>query len=87
MTVRLEIQPGYAALCIIDNGKGFVPPDDLAPETGDVCVGLLSIRERAALLGGSVNIESAVGAGTRLYVVIPYDAASPKPLAEEAKPS
>ena len=29
--------------------------------------------ERVGLVGGSVNVESAVGRGTRLYVVIPLD--------------
>ena len=29
------------------------------------------MKERVELAGGSVNIESAIGRGTRLYVVIP----------------
>ncbi len=37
-------------------------------------VGLESVKERVGLVGGTVNVESAVGRGTRLYVVIPLGA-------------
>lgn len=67
--VRLVTRPGFVNLAVIDNGKGF----HLAAAHQDVGggVGLLSIKERVELAGGTVNIESAVGRGTRLYVVIP----------------
>lgn len=68
--VRLITKPGFVSLAIIDNGKGF---DTGARPRGDARrgVGLLSVKERVELAGGTVNIESAVGRGTRLYVVIP----------------
>ena len=68
--VRLIAKPGFVSLAIIDNGKGF---DAGARSRGDARagVGLLSIKERVELSGGTVTIESAVGRGTRLYVVIP----------------
>lgn len=68
--VRLITKPGFVSLAIIDNGKGF---DTGARLRGDARggVGLLSVKERVELAGGTVNIESAVGRGTRLYVVIP----------------
>lgn len=70
IVVRLVTRPGYVNLAIIDNGVGFVPDDVLKGSTlGGV--GLASVRERVDLLGGTVNVESAVGRGTRLYVVIP----------------
>ena len=40
-------------------------------------LGLLGIRERVALLGGSVDIESDAGQGTTLYVHIPLDNSNP----------
>ena len=68
--VRLIAKPGFVSLAIIDNGKGF---DAGARSHGDARagVGLLSIKERVELSGGTVNVESAIGRGTRLYVVIP----------------
>jgi two-component system sensor histidine kinase UhpB len=71
--VRLTIRPGYANLAVIDNGVGFDLDDVLR---GDALggLGLASIRERVELARGTVNVESAVGRGTRLYVVIPLAA-------------
>lgn len=52
-------------LSVTDNGIGFVVT---GTEGG---VGLLSIRERAEALGGSVDIDSVFGQGTRVRVRIP----------------
>jgi two-component system sensor histidine kinase UhpB len=68
--VRLTIRPGYASLAVIDNGVGF-DPDDVLREGAVGGMGLASIRERVELVRGTVNVETAVGRGTRLYVVIP----------------
>jgi two-component system sensor histidine kinase UhpB len=68
--VRLVTKPGFVSLAVIDNGRGFSGGDALHGD-GHAGVGLLSMKERIELAGGSVNIESAVGRGTRLYVVIP----------------
>jgi len=68
--VRLITKPGFVSLAIIDNGKGFDPEARLHRDARGG-VGLLSVKERVELSGGTVNIESAVGRGTRLYVVIP----------------
>ena len=56
-----------------DNGCGFtVGPAGLGlPEGG---LGLSSIAERTRILGGSVKIDSAPGAGTRVEVIIPLPA-------------
>lgn len=53
---------------VTDDGVGF------QPSTTDNGVGLLSIRERAESLGGRVELDSAVGRGTRLRVTLPLDA-------------
>jgi two-component system sensor histidine kinase UhpB len=51
-----------------DNGKGFIVPNsptEFAP-TGHF--GLLGVHERADLIGARLEIESALGRGTRLKV-------------------
>ena len=68
--MRLITKPGFVSLAIIDNGKGFDAEARLHRDARGG-VGLLSVKERVELTGGTVNIESAVGRGTRLYVVIP----------------
>jgi two-component system sensor histidine kinase DegS len=56
-------------LTILDNGRGF----DLAQveSNGNGRLGLLGMRERAESLGGRVAIETAVGQGTRVELVVP----------------
>lgn len=51
-----------------DNGRGFDPQ---APLTGPDSKGLIGIRERAALLGGRVNVTSAPGEGTVVRIGVP----------------
>jgi signal transduction histidine kinase/YHS domain-containing protein len=55
---------------IVDDGRGFVPPRPDASEPGRF--GLRGMQERALLVGGTLEIESAPGKGTRLRVRMPY---------------
>ncbi|QEG27869.1 Oxygen sensor histidine kinase NreB [Gemmata obscuriglobus] len=57
---------GFVSVVIEDDGAGF---DPLAPPKGRL--GLLGMRERVELLGGSIDIESSPGAGTTVTVQIP----------------
>ena len=65
-SVRLEIQPGLARLWVADNGAGF---DAQAQATRGI--GLRSMAERMAAVGGRVTIESAPGDGTVLAAEAP----------------
>jgi signal transduction histidine kinase len=59
-------------LRVVDNGDGFDGDGPLsAPQPGHL--GLASMRERAELLGGRLEIESS-GRGTRILVRAPLDA-------------
>ena len=71
VSVHLEIHPGYASFAVHDDGVGF-DPDEVLKDPGErYGLGLLSIRERAELLGGTVNIVSIHDGGTHVYVVVP----------------
>jgi signal transduction histidine kinase len=65
-SVRLDVSDEHIALEIADNGLGFEP--SLGGGGG---FGLASMRQRAERLGGSLRIDSAPGAGTRLCVEVP----------------
>jgi signal transduction histidine kinase len=52
---------------IEDDGRGFSPSRD-----GDEGLGLVGMRERVALVGGRMSIESSPGAGTTLVVEVPF---------------
>jgi signal transduction histidine kinase len=66
VTLRLAMQDGDLILEVCDDGKGF---DPTKPFPGHL--GLHSIRERVAQLGGTCSIESAPSQGTHLCVCIP----------------
>jgi two-component system sensor histidine kinase DegS len=69
ISVTLEVERGAVALDVRDDGHGFATKvTPLQPGYGE---GLPGMRERAALLGGDLKIESAADAGTRITVVIP----------------
>ena len=63
--VVLAASDGQVVLVIEDDGVGFDPAKVLADRAG---IGLASMRERAGLVGGVVNIESEPGKGTSIYV-------------------
>jgi signal transduction histidine kinase len=68
VTVKLSGQPQRVLLEVIDNGHGF----DRTANTDRGGLGLTSMRERVERLGGALTIESTVGSGTHLGVVISW---------------
>ncbi len=60
-------------MTIEDDGQGFSPEalEEAVVDRGGL--GLAGMRERAALLGGTLTVHSAPGQGTRITVVIPLD--------------
>ncbi|MBI5095246.1 MAG: HAMP domain-containing protein [Candidatus Hydrogenedentes bacterium] len=61
----------HVTLVVEDNGRGF----DLESvrSRGSKSLGLVGIRERAALIGGDVEFESHPGKGTEVLVSIPLE--------------
>ncbi|MEO8480838.1 MAG: sensor histidine kinase [Acidobacteriota bacterium] len=55
---------------IEDDGVGFVT-DRVIPRGGPAGLGLISMRERASQLGGTLTIASAPGIGTRVIAILP----------------
>ncbi|QJB58365.1 PAS domain S-box protein [Pseudodesulfovibrio sp. zrk46] len=56
---------------IADNGKGFDVDERLEQVAEERRMGLRSMEERARLVGGSMEIESRLGTGTRIIFKIP----------------
>jgi PAS domain S-box-containing protein len=69
-TVALERPDGIVRVTVADEGLGFDTARAGAPSDGGG-FGLFSIRERLDLLGGSVEVESREGRGTRVTLVAP----------------
>jgi signal transduction histidine kinase len=69
--VRLRFTPSVLQLEIEDHGTGFPA---LRPRQG---IGLIAMRERAELLGGSVEFEHPPDGGTLVKMTIPKDQLDP----------
>lgn len=64
--VRARMDDGRLVLEVRDNGRGFDPGS-----VGDAAYGLAGMRERAAIIGGEIEIDSAPGKGTRVRLGVP----------------
>lgn len=73
--VLLERRDGLIVMLIEDNGRGFNPKDKKNPLKG---MGLIGMKERAQLIGGTLEIESAPQKGTTVYVRVPAATAERK---------
>lgn len=74
-SVVVERRKRNVVVVVEDDGRGFDPKTVTAPE-GAGGLGLLGIRERVALVGGTVEIEPGARHGVSLYVNIPLDVSS-----------
>jgi signal transduction histidine kinase len=69
--VRVGRDDGTVLICVRDNGVGFDAADARAREGTAGSFGLFSLRERLGALGGSVDVFSAPGGGTRVDLRAP----------------
>lgn len=69
--IRLKTGEEHLELRIADNGQGFDVQEALDTAQSEKRFGLLGIRERVYLMGGTLDIESAPGRGSTLKVVLP----------------
>lgn len=65
--VELKETSDSVILQIKDDGKGIDPSVD----SREKCLGLIGMRERAYMLGGTLKIQSKPGAGAHIEVCIP----------------
>jgi PAS domain S-box-containing protein len=64
--IKMECDPARITLELSDDGVGFDMRDDFPGH-----LGLRSMRERASRLGGTLEVETAPGRGTRICARIP----------------
>jgi len=73
VAVRMVASFPKIILRIEDDGRGFDPVQRLAGATAEKRMGLLSMQERATLIGGTMRIRSRPGKGTQILVELPYE--------------
>jgi signal transduction histidine kinase len=64
--VELNTSDGVLQLVVADNGRGFDPSHEFPGH-----LGLKSMHERVAAIVGTLEIQSAPGAGTRVCLTLP----------------
>jgi len=74
LTVRLDYGPAEIALEVRDDGRGFAIDNEGTETPGHY--GLTGMRERAAAIGGTLEVTSEAGVGTsvRLHAAAPREA-------------
>lgn len=68
VSVSLQVKDNLLTLAVTDNGCGF----DVRRMAESDCLGLAGMRERASLVGGSLEIQSRPGKGTRVCFKLPF---------------
>jgi signal transduction histidine kinase len=74
----IRYEPHQLAITIVDNGPG-------ASASSGVGHGLIGMRERVTLVGGQLQVGSALGGGFRIEACLPLDAAAS--MKQEAVPT
>jgi signal transduction histidine kinase len=77
VSLTVEFGDGYVALDLEDDGCGFDVDSTLGKGKDgddDSPFGLLGMRERTELMGGTLCVESRPGQGTSVRVRVPLDA-------------
>ncbi|MBR8311894.1 PAS domain S-box protein [Burkholderia dolosa] len=69
--LRLDVDDASCVLRVADNGRGAAPG---GPAHEDKSFGLIGIRERAHMLGGTVTIDTAPARGFSIAVALPLGA-------------
>jgi signal transduction histidine kinase/DNA-binding NarL/FixJ family response regulator len=71
-SVRIGVihEDGTVAVLVQDDGQGFAADEAIGS------IGLRGMRERARLIGGTLEVESVAGWGTRVRVSAPLDGAA-----------
>jgi signal transduction histidine kinase len=73
VAVHVEVSAGSFVLEVRDDGRGITP----AEAASGTSLGLVGMRERAALLGGRIEIDGVPGRGTTVLVHIPMPGGAP----------
>ena len=66
----MHFQPSRVAVVVLDDGEGFDVAATEARLGRSSGLGLLTMRQRAAMEGGQLEVRSLVGAGTEVRTMV-----------------
>lgn len=73
VSIVIRKQDGRVFFNVEDNGKGFNIREAFSQDPGKKGLGLAAMYERTRMLGGSLDIWSKEGEGTRITFTVPLD--------------
>ncbi len=76
VSVAVECQQNIVQVMVEDDGKGFETERLSCKATTEGRLGVVGMQERAAMVKGTLDIESTPGAGTAVFVRIPLPLAA-----------
>jgi signal transduction histidine kinase len=71
--IRVGVARKHLFMIVSDDGQGFSLEDAKARRTASSGLGLNTMRERAAALGGTLEMIAAPGEGTTIHVRLPQE--------------
>jgi signal transduction histidine kinase len=71
VSVAMKREPGGVSFRLEDNGEGFDVQKVLASDSRKRGLGLAALEERVRMMGGSLQMVSQIGIGTRISFFIP----------------
>ena len=72
VNIHVHFEEHRVRINVFDNGVGFDRDQVGQRRTSRPSLGIAGMEERAALLGGTVNVQSRPGYGTEVEALIPY---------------
>jgi anti-sigma regulatory factor (Ser/Thr protein kinase) len=73
IAVRLTQYPDRLRMTVTDDGRGIAGASDLRRFVAEGHFGLAGMRERAAMIGGHLEVQSAVDYGTVVILEVPAE--------------
>jgi signal transduction histidine kinase len=74
--VAIGVEDGSVRMTVADDGRGFDVEEARERTRRQPSLGLIGMEERATLLGGSLDVVSRPGGGTRIEVLLPLQEAT-----------
>ncbi|HEY3351219.1 MAG TPA: ATP-binding protein [Thermoanaerobaculia bacterium] len=75
--IQMSHEGGTLSVDVEDDGRGFTPADVATPSETGQGLGLLGMRERIEILGGTLKLDSSPGAGTHVAFTVPVPREEP----------
>jgi signal transduction histidine kinase len=72
VNIHVHFEEQRVRINVFDNGIGFDPDQVQQRRNNRPSLGIAGMEERAALLGGTVNVQTRPGYGTEVQALIPY---------------